>query len=73
MDLPDEITLKLRFTADPTERYGAERVSRVQRLREALKRLRRSYGLVQYKRGSAEPVEVFVCGRCEAVEVRDVL
>lgn len=66
-DLPDEITLKLRFTGDPCERAGHDGASRVSRLRAAVKVLFRRFGLRQYKRGPVDPPEVIVveCPNCK--------
>jgi hypothetical protein len=52
-DLPDEITLRLRFVRDAE--FTCDRSNR---LASALKTLRRRYGLVVYKRGPAEPPDV---------------
>lgn len=43
-DLPDEIGLRLRFIADPAEKYAPPRPKSV-RLKMALKRLLRDFGL----------------------------
>lgn len=60
--IPDEITLRLRFVADPHCRYGDDERGRARRLRAAVKCLRRSFGLVQYKRGPENPPEPSDCG-----------
>jgi hypothetical protein len=70
-DLPDEITLKLRYTGNGYECNAPMNVV----LKRALKVLKRRFGLHQYKRGPANPPEVIVLGefddapRCERCKV----